>query len=104
MTTTVIEPVELTVEEPVVGCEGRTMGEGESWDHYVCSSRAEVARIKRCDCIVLNCMPCRDKIKDRIESEIARLGGRRNFFCMICATTFRGAGSYWDLVIREVPL
>jgi predicted RNA-binding Zn-ribbon protein involved in translation (DUF1610 family) len=102
-TATTLEPTTIEALRLEPQCEGRNIGEGETWVHFECPNGAEIARIKKCGCVVLQCMACRNSTKRAIESAIAKLGWR-NFFCTLCATIHQGATSYWDMIIREVPL
>ena len=104
MTITTLEPATIEALDFRPGCYGRTIATDDgSWHHYECSSNAEIARIKKCGCVVLQCMSCRNKIKERIEYEVARFGWR-SFFCTICTTRSPEVRSYWDMTLREVPL
>ena len=103
--TTVVEPTTDELEgldfRPV--CEGRSINTVGGWTPYICFSSAEIIRFKKCGCIVLQCAPCRNKIKEAIESMIA-VRGYCDFFCTLCKTRHPGVQSYWDMTVREAPL
>ena len=104
MTITTLEPATIEDLDFHPGCSGMTTCyRNEGWRHHDCPSSAEIARIKKCGCITLHCMPCRNKIKKRIELEIAKLGWHP-FWCVQCGADYPEVRSYWDFTLREVPL